>query len=63
MQIISSGNLFFGKNKKNISVSRLLKILPTVLNISKAGFHNTHINKRVWISPYIIKTIWNAENK
>ena len=28
-------NLFFGKNKKNISVCRLLKILPNMLSIKK----------------------------
>ena len=31
MQIVSNGdNLFSGKNKKNISICRLLKILPRV---------------------------------
>ena len=46
MQIVSLGdnlhemsNLFSGKNKKNISVCRLLKILPRVLSVNEICFH------------------------
>ena len=41
-------NLYSGENKKNISVCRLLKILPRVLNINSQFYVYSSLRHLLW---------------